>query len=427
MDAAGSCQSAGTLITGTYTEPVCSIPSDPARSSAYIASFDTNITSGYNACGALSQQLFGECMAIDQTYTALMQSVASIHCTQLSNAELNVLNFIIQRTARFAKRSEFIPLRHFTVGIFDRNGALITARASSDKHSVLRGINGLVEKGYITSRSRPQGSNQYTLLVESMITIEREIMGHLKQPRKKAVVWNHTNDGVESHQSLVGNHTNISNGLESNGLDEVTDASLFSSAAIKQGHEKSKAAAYKKQQKARLSLSRNNTVTMWRSFLQGSFPKSAAPATLSDKHWGQLKAQSKMVEPEEFYDLMKWSVDNWLHLGRTKLQWVANMGALPDLGLWCVLFKHFQKEYLAGSIYDADREATAGPTGNATEDDLAEARQELESAQRAVQEAVELATHYKRRLVEGKSRRTRKRRAVEAVADELPEWEDDDE
>jgi hypothetical protein len=81
---------------------------------------------------------------------------------QLSGAEQKILDFILRQTLGYQKTSDFISLSQFVNGNTDRNKGAGVSRAQ-----VVRCLDSLEEKGYITLNRRKFRTTEISLAIES--------------------------------------------------------------------------------------------------------------------------------------------------------------------------------------------------------------------------------------------------------------------
>ncbi len=99
--------------------------------------------------------------------------------------EFLVVMFIYDRTVRYGKPVENIPLRHFMKGVRDGEGRYVTPRVGLSKANLLRAIHHLFHKGIIFTDHTPYGgSNTYQILPIEEINIceVREYVSSAQRP-----------------------------------------------------------------------------------------------------------------------------------------------------------------------------------------------------------------------------------------------------
>ena len=96
------------------------------------------------------------------TTTPVPDDVIDELMPRLSEAELKVLLYIVRRTFGFRKESDAISLNQLVNGIQTRDGRVLDSGTGMSRSSVIRGTNGLVEKGVITvdKRQTEDGENE---------------------------------------------------------------------------------------------------------------------------------------------------------------------------------------------------------------------------------------------------------------------------
>lgn len=123
-------------------------------------------------------------------YTPVPDELFDILLPELSESELKVLLYIIRRTFGFKKDSDNISLRQMTDGIVTRDGKRLDYGAGISKTSVVRGVNGLIDKGVIVAirnASKEKGDEPTTyrlrFLDDPVSTFETPPSPNLDSPR----------------------------------------------------------------------------------------------------------------------------------------------------------------------------------------------------------------------------------------------------
>ncbi|MGH2535620.1 MAG: replication protein [Thermomicrobiales bacterium] len=86
------------------------------------------------------------------SYTQVPDEFFDVLVTQLSDAELRVLLYLMRRTFGFKREADSISLSQLVSGITTRDGQVLDRGTGLSKATVARGLKGLREKGVIESR-----------------------------------------------------------------------------------------------------------------------------------------------------------------------------------------------------------------------------------------------------------------------------------
>lgn len=98
---------------------------------------------------------------VHYTTASARERLARYWMGALKGSEFKVLTFIVERTLPFGKRSEVIPLRHFTDGVWTRDGNVVTSGTGLGRRTVILAISTLVRSGLVIRRDRTPKKNGY--------------------------------------------------------------------------------------------------------------------------------------------------------------------------------------------------------------------------------------------------------------------------
>jgi hypothetical protein len=167
------------------------------------------------------------------TYTP--DIVFDVLAPNLKEAELRVLLYIIRRTFGFKKDNDNISISQMVGGITKADGTVLDRGTGMAKAGVVRGINGLVEKGIIVAqrnRSREKGNEAttYTLRFKGAVALvplsPKETRGGLL---KRQALVSQRDTQVTVEQVTVRQETDlISNRFDGDANLQQTSKSKFS-------------------------------------------------------------------------------------------------------------------------------------------------------------------------------------------------------
>jgi hypothetical protein len=156
-------------------------------------------------------------------YCSFFKSINGFLRLDLTNAEFHTLLFIGERTIRYNKLEEKIPLRHFLTGVYDKTGQLLLGHVSLSKTSLLKGIKSLHRRGFIAlSHCTESGAGIYRLVVEN---IEKAVAMIRETSARTTKKWFRNNE-VEDVATKSERGSTLVPGVGNFGTTKDTDREL---------------------------------------------------------------------------------------------------------------------------------------------------------------------------------------------------------
>ena len=291
-------------------------------------------------------------------YIQYLTSVNRFMRSDLTNSELNVLLFVGERTLRFNKVTEKIPLRHFLDGIVDRKGNVIVAGLRMSRRTLIYALNSLRRKGlFLVTKCVDTGINIFTILTDA---VEKKIkMAKLKVSKK----YNGLRGGAISALGGVQNSTIEVTHREPS---QTTSSSLRSErgGAAPPGTARSVHRSVKKKIHTRdtnraslLSATKPDKKVLRSAFSTACREHYDYPIQViapSGREWGTytnfLKATDfgEGFDYQEFFD---WSMRNWDSMAEIELRWMGKRSnpppAAPSLPFFCQFTRYFLEAFIA--------------------------------------------------------------------------------
>ena len=364
-------------------------------------------------------------------YVEVLRAVTSVWRGFLSPKEFNTLCFIVDRTLRFNKCSESIPLRHFHEGVFDRTGRMVAAPVGKNYVSLRTAVEKLEERKLISvDRGQGHEASTFTVEVQAIVTgAQRMAQSKLKEPKKKRAIsddnWtdNHLRNCRSSSYESVGSDTTepqyrstTSKDTEVNNHNcrrlrrrrraPVVDSDMRSGDAIHSARTLNVTARRRKASKANERLSKNALCALWADCVS-RHREGMVSAGLTTKEFAIFKKCYKPDHlPVPLSDFLEWVVSRWDDLRAREFEWCRKrpMPFAPDIAFLCRMYYHFVRAYgdYVGKT-DADRRKIQAAlarkeAGNSEyEKQLAAERAEKESLRKELDRATREGQHYRRR------------------------------
>ena len=380
---------------------------------------------------------------MDNTYTGVMQSVITITRSELSNTEFKTLLFIIQRTIRYGKQQERISHRHFSEGVWSRDGDLITVGLGACRKTVTRAIKKLIKIGLIFVED-VGGSNLIKLNVERLIAVNCKIMSKLKQTRKEKAGDKELGEGQNvprgrgkmSHGGGVkcppiSIHSKVDIEKVDKGDESSSDTVLAGiDKVIEKTKEKNLERLRRRTTKLDTTLTSAGLKAHWNITLREGYPDVPSVTDIPAPSFYKIRsAYNAHGSPLPLREFVVWCIDNWGDLYGGPLAWVDNMTPVPDIFILCVIYKHFVTAYGERDTFKKRNAAKMNAGKNEVTKHKVQANnadKKLRNVERTLREKETELEHYKR-IAQTRQLSKRKKEVVwsdEPLAEELPEWEE---
>lgn len=326
-------------------------------------------------------------------YIATLQATINQWYSELSPVEYQTLLFIIERTLRFNKEWESIPIRHFDEGVYSFSDVRIIAGVKARRTSIVDAYRALAEKGLImVKRTRNgTGKNVFKVVVKAIVEGAKEL-SKLKISKKRTQKAMHAGAQevcTQVHSTnapgctpILSTHLeeHISNTTSTPDEDQESLSDIISRAR--------KLNLQKREAKAKKADSKLTITTLkatWSESVSTHFGKTATPSVTS-KDIAILKSVvTANTLPLPFTQFTDWVVENWEELSKNEFSWMTKnpMPAIPDLMFYCRFSKEFVKayaEYQRRTTLEVKRK-------DRSDKDAHEARTALSQAEEALRQA----------------------------------------
>jgi hypothetical protein len=307
---------------------------------------------------------------MESQYVHTYQALVTQWSEALSSAEYHLMLFINERTLRYGKTEESIPVRHFLEGVFNASGERIVAGVGHTKAAIIRAYQSLQEKGLIeiTKGQRFNSTNIFVMQVGRILEGAKKL-SKLKVPKKKkqaendnqVVSYDNRSGVVEAPQwcrrdtSISTHYNNKRNSKNSNSADVTAGIAE----ALEKAKEKNAASAQRKvQTMATRGLSKQGVSALWRKLLVQYYPDATANLVVTPKQYGMLKASYEATNlPLPFPEFAEWAVANWQELIDYDFAWCKKSPPprLPSLPFFASMLKYFANYHGNQHIRDTHR------------------------------------------------------------------------
>lgn len=277
----------------------------------------------------------------------------------LSQSERSVLSFILERTLRFNKLTERIPLRHFLDGVVSMSGEVIVGGLGVGRTTLKNAVQSLKRKRLVrVVKCQETGENVFTVAVEVMeklFTMAKLKIGkEYKRLREGKGGGSKSDPGVGQNPTLNNNNNGehpqvFSPSLRSGREDAASPRTARHVAGqITQEYEdkrQSKIESLCTKYPNRDKVRRAFTASLRRHYDDRSIPIFSP----SKRDWGQYRNFLKATDfgkGFEYPDFFEWSIAYWADVLDRELRWLkGNVPQVPDLPFFCRMQKYFLHAY----------------------------------------------------------------------------------
>jgi len=277
-------------------------------------------------------------------------------------SEAKVAHFCIERTARFNKRSERVPMRHMLRGIPDVVSGLGLAR-----NTIKRALKGLEDKGFLVVHHR-KAVNGRDLAPRIEIVCK---MSHLKIGKRHAA--------KELGEGSTVDHS----AKEENSSSSDTSIFRTTRAAHAVVDEIKTTSRRRRRKKAKTTINRgihSGAVGMaWKNLMLDYYPALREPAftkSMLGRVTGQLKHHERSIDDP--YEFMEWCIVHWDLLKRKEFKEWKLIKPKPDISVWGMAMSQFVGFYATREYYEKVKvEDLPATTTDELERQLADERAKL--------------------------------------------------
>ena len=121
-------------------------------------------------------------------YYPVLRTIVRQWGGRLSPAERAVLHFINERTLRYGKSVEFIPLNQFVYGIQDSEGKSIVTGAGVKRNTARAAIQSLVKMGLVSHqlvvKNGSNSGSRMAIVVPNVLAVGEEVDRYIGEARQ---------------------------------------------------------------------------------------------------------------------------------------------------------------------------------------------------------------------------------------------------
>lgn len=370
-------------------------------------------------------------------YVSLYQTILNILRSGLTPAEQAVLLFILERTLRFNKEWEYIPMRHFLNGVWMGNGELLHAGLNYSKSTIVKAYQSLVDKGLISKQGDTR--NMFKINYEKVLAAAAEVTKMIKglkpskkrqgvtqkpTPVAKGVTQEPTPSFKEQKRDKYRNHAADAPKPRSR-LREIIDNTTSTG-------------EQRRERRAAALSDGNITIANLKAAWVIANKKHRSGQTriaVSDKELSKIRNQWRTNNIDlPLREFIEWTVENWDELREKEMEWCTQMPSSPNFAFFGGMLKSFVKardefnnrhRRTFRKREKLDTEATKRAAE--LEKDLDRAAAKLASANRRKKELQRENTRLRREQTEKPTRRNADDTEIggrEVITPNLPEWKD---
>lgn len=388
---------------------------------------------------------------MNNQYVTVYQALVGQWSSELTQAQYHVLLFINERTLRYGKGKEKIPIRHFLEGVFAQTGdkRRVLAGVKHSKSTVTKACQALADLGLIGKAvgNDFNGTNVFAINVKRLIDGAAKLSNRLKEPKRKkervannlVVPQEHRGGSTEAQRGSSG-APNYKNTLSKNTLSKNTSSASPAAGiylAVEKAKEKNALSLQKKTNRMASSgnVSMQGITALWKQLLLKHYPDVSTNLVVTPRQYGMFKASySSTNMPIPITEFMEWAVANWQELIDHDFAWCKKTPPprLPSLPFFSGMFKYFVTAHGNQQVRVTHRKGNQDQSVKKTRR-LEQSNESLQAQLRSTQEELgrsqaESATHQR---TAAKRKRIIKRTKVQAVPinelrfediEELPEW-----
>lgn len=347
-------------------------------------------------------------------YVQVYQAIVNYWMGELSPTELRVLLIVNERTLRYNKEEEIIPIRHFTEGVYSRDGDLITNPIPANRSTIVRAYQALVDKQIlIVTKHATRNATKNKFAINFNLLIEKALeMANLKTPKKRKEsdreCARSTHRGAKGVQQEYTISTEVDKSVDKQ--PETTGLRPELREVVEKAYQAYKDRRVAKAARANASFSRAAVAAAWATAVQEHHTLTPI-ATLSDKGFYALrsafKAHKQIMPVTEF---VGWAVAHWTSLKANEMSWCGTMPPSPSIEFFAFFYKYFlaaHNDFVKRQDLEERKRQKRGSELRAAYEELAEAKAETRSLAATAKQAAMERDHFKRLLRERKEKPVR--------------------
>lgn len=299
-------------------------------------------------------------------------------------SEAKVAHFCIERTARFNKRSERVPMRHMLQGI-----PKVIAGLGLARNTIKRALKGLEDKGFLVVHPR-KDANGRDAAPRIEIVCKMSKLRISKKHKTQAEGEGSTVDPLKEEKNTSPS--------SSSSRTTTTRATRAVHAVV---DEVKKVGRVRRKNKAHRQLTKKvntgNVAQAWKQLCIEYYPElreqSFTKAT-AGRVTGQLRNHERSVNDP--YEFMEWCIQHWSVLKKKEFKNWDLVKPKPDISVWGMAMSQFTGFYATREYYEKVKaEDLPGTTTGELERQLATERAEHYATRDKLSMAQRVVKHYR--------------------------------
>lgn len=298
------------------------------------------------------------------TYFDVLRSINSYWIHELSSKEFIVLVFIVERTIRYKKYSENIPMSIFLNGVFERkSGKCLHAPLPISRTSIKSAYNSLFERGLISITTNDYGVNKFEVDCNSIVEKGRYLALQLENNHKvkselgrKSTTRRTNSDtrgadirkGRSNSDPLITDNKYIDNKTKIKRSDTTNNVVSFSyhnkHSSKSRNRSRKRVRHTTNEDSDNYQLTKERFITTWKDLLN-KYYDTVTVNNFSDRDFFILNKSRKQHKlPMSFNGFTEWVIENWSTINY-RLSWIKSMTKYPSPFHYARYFKHIVKVY----------------------------------------------------------------------------------
>lgn len=264
----------------------------------------------------------------------------SLNGDKFTRSEKAVLDFLVNRTLRYNKTSENVPMRHMTNGI-----PKVIAPVGYSRRTIMSALQGLRDKGFIRIfRRKAKGGR----VLASKFEIASK-MSKLKISKK------HRAKGSDEGAMVAQHKEDIDRSPSSSSFGTITRSSTRAVHALTKGvKEYSKSRRTRNAVRLRGNIQTGNVTCAWKHLcMEYGMERPTFTKAVAGRVTGQLRNVEDAIDDP--YDFMEWCIQNWNMIKRSEFKKWGFVKPSPDIAVWGYVITQFASMYQTREFYDKQK------------------------------------------------------------------------
>ncbi len=264
----------------------------------------------------------------------------SVNGDQFTRSEKAVLDFLVNRTLRYNKTSENVPMRHMTNGI-----PKIIAPVGYSRRTIMSALQGLRDKGFIRIfRRKAKGGRVLASRFEianKMSKLRISKKHRAKESDEGAITAQHKED--------------IDRSPSSSSFGTITRSSTRAVHALTKGvKDFNKSRRTRNAVRLRGNIETGRVTCAWKHLcLEYGMEAPTFTKAVAGRVTGQLRQVENAIDDP--YDFMEWCIQNWNIIKRSEFKKWDFVKPNPDIAVWGYAITQFVGMYQTREFYDKEK------------------------------------------------------------------------